>query len=163
MMKMKQRVTGITALMCILVLTVLSCTRATRTTQQTGTSIYNLGKASEFDIFNTIPRILRKYQYDVLHEYDTGSYQTIETEWKIRYPLEDEQEVGITDGKLRLFFRMRKTMDQLFYVRLEVQNMIKTPDTNDWFYAPMSDDLEYQIREMVEDLEQEFDEGRLTH
>jgi len=128
-----------------------------------GTSkVVNLGKASEYDIYNTIPRLLRKYHYEILHGYDTGAYQSIETEWKTRYPLEDERQVGIMDGKIKLHFRIRKTVDQLYYVRLEIENMIKTPDAQDYFISPMSKMLKTETYRMVDELKQEFDEGRLT-
>jgi hypothetical protein len=145
----------------MMILVLYSC-GGSRIAQEKNVKVYNLGKASEFDVYQTIPRILRKYQYDVMHDYGTGAYQSIDTEWKMRYPLDDELEVGITEGRTRLFFRIRKTMERMFYVRMEIQNMVKTGDTVEWFHAPMSKDLEREINRMVDDLEQEFDEGRLT-
>ena len=75
----------------------LSCA-AGRLPQQSSSKVINLGKASEYDIYNTIPRLLRKYHYEILHGYDTGAYQSIETEWKTRFPMGDEREVGGQHG-----------------------------------------------------------------
>jgi hypothetical protein len=150
------------AMIILLFFLVLFACSGSHGPQEINSKVYNLGKASEFDMYQTIPRLMRKYQYDVLHDYDTGAYQSIDTEWKMRYPMDDEEEVGITEGKTRLFFRIRKTMDQLYYVRMEVQNMVKTSDTRDWFHAPMSKDVEREITRMADELKREFDEGRLT-
>lgn len=161
-MKHLKQVSGFVGLLFICIM-ITDCGRATRSGQETGSKVYNLGKASEFDIYNTIPRLLRKYQFNVLHDYNTGAYQTIETEWKMRYPLEDEEEVGIVDGKIRLFFRMRKTMDQLYYVRMEAQNMVRTSDSGGWFNSAMSNMMKQRIDKMADELEREFEEGRLIH
>jgi len=123
--------------------------------------LYNLGKATEYDVNQTIPRTLRKYQFQILDQYDTGGYFTIETDWKQRYPMQDELEKGITEGKMRLFIRMRKTSDNLSYVQLEVENMIKTIEDKNWFTAVPEDDVRMEVERMVEELTSEFAESRL--
>jgi hypothetical protein len=123
--------------------------------------LYNLGKATEYDINQTIPRTLRKYQYQILDQYDTGGYYTIQTDWKHRYPLEDELDKGIIEGKMRLFIRMRKISDNLSYVQLEVENMIKTSEDRYWFNSIPEGKLKEKVERMVEELTREFAESRL--
>jgi hypothetical protein len=129
-------------------------------TKSTG-KIYNLGKATEYDINQTIPRTLRKYQFQILNQYDTGGYFTIETDWKHRYPMQDEKEIGIIEGKIRLFIRMRKISNNLSFVQLEVENMIKTTEDRTWFNSTLEEQIEDEIERMVEELTREFSESRL--
>lgn len=123
--------------------------------------IYNLGKATEYDINQTIPRTLRKYQFQILDQYDTGGYYTIETDWKNRYPLQDEKEKGITEGRMRLFFRLRKISDNQSYVKLEVENMVKSTEDQVWFSSKLEGQIKTEIEKMVEELTREFAESRL--
>lgn len=123
--------------------------------------IFNLGKATQYDINQTIPRILRKFQFQILDQYDTGGYYTIETDWKHRYPMQDEQEIGIIEGKIRLFIRMRKISDNLSYVQLEVENMIKTTEDRAWFNSKPEEQIENEIERIVEELKFEFAESRV--
>lgn len=120
-----------------------------------------MGKASEYDILQTIPRIIRKYKFQVLHNYDTGLYHTYESEWKNHYPFEDEQEIDILEGRMKIIMRTRKTQDKLEYVQLEVNNMVRIPDAPDWINAPMSKMVKKNLDKMITELKNEFDEGRL--
>ena len=122
--------------------------------------LYNLGKATEYDINQTIPRTLRKYQFQILDQYDTGGYYTIETDWKQRYPMHDEVEKGIIEGKMRLFIRMRKIADNLSYVQLEVENMIMTSEDRSWFNSIPEGEIKEEVERMVEELTREFAESR---
>ena len=140
---------------------ILSCSSANIKKDNTGTHIYNLGKASEYDILQTIPRIIRKYKFQVLHNYDTGSYHTYESEWKNRYPFEDERKIDILEGRMKIIMRTRKTQDKLEYVQLEVNNMVRIPDAPDWINAPMSKMVKKDLDRMITELKHEFDEGRL--
>jgi len=124
-------------------------------------NIYNLGRATDYDVNQTIPRTLRKYQFQILDQYDTGGYYTIETDWKHRYPMQDEQEVGIIEGKTRLFIRIRKVSDSKSYVQLEVENMIRTTEDRTWFNSEPEPEMKEKIERIVDELKREFAESRL--
>jgi len=122
---------------------------------------YNLGKLTEFDFDQTMPQILRKYQYEIYQVYETAAYRTIETEWKFRYPLKDEEDSGVIEGKIRLVFRFRELSDQTFYGRLEIENMVRTSDDPEWFISPASPLLKAELERLMEDLKDRFQENRL--
>jgi len=123
--------------------------------------IYNLGKATEYDVNQTIPRTLRKFQFQILDQYNTGGYFTIQTDWKQRYPMQDELDKGIIEGKMRLFIRLRKISDNLSYCQLEVENMIMTSEDRNWFNSVPEGELKDEVDRMVEELTREFAESRL--
>lgn len=75
--------------------------------------------------------------------------------------MEDELEVGIREGRLRMFIRVRKTSDELNYVQIEVENMVKVEDYAYWVGDEMTEDVEREVRRFIEELRQEFEEGRL--
>ena len=119
-----------------------NCISSSAIKKQGNSKTFNLGKATEYDFYQTIPRTLRKYQFQTLEEYNTGSYHTIQTDWKHRMPYVDEQEGGVLEGKVRLFIRIRKISEQSGYVRLEVENMIRTSEDQVWFYSTIEGMLE---------------------
>ncbi len=138
-----------------------ACSSSSIRKDNTGVYIYNMGRASEYDVLRTIPRILNKFHFYVLHNYNTGAYRTYETEWKSRYPFEDEQEINILEGRMKINIRTRKTSNKLEYVRFEVNNMVKIPQAPDWINAPMTKMVKKDIDRMLNELKNEFDEGRL--
>jgi len=144
----------------ILMLLLSSCSSIL--VDKSGIKNYNLGKASDYDISTTLPRLLRKYQYDILKTSGSSdSYKTIETEWKQRYPLQDEQSQKIKEGRTRLIFRIRKASDNLSFVQMEVENMIINPTSENWISMPMSKDLAKEIRHFATEVKRKFSEGRL--
>jgi hypothetical protein len=145
---------------CFGILLFISC--SLRLIESGNQQSYNLGKASEFDYSQTIPQVLRKYQYEIYQSYETAAYRTIETEWKYRYPLKDEAEVGIIEGKIRLIFQLRDVSDNTCYVHMNIENMVRTSENTDWFLSLASPMLQKEIDRIIDDLKFRFQENRLT-
>lgn len=130
-------------------------------TQKGGIKSYNLGKASTYDLSENLPRLLRKYQFEIYKTSGSESYNTIETEWKTRYPFNDELEKNITEGRLKLIFRIRKTADNKSFVQVEVENMVMISNSNDWVSYPMTKMAEKDIKRFINEIKMIFDEGRI--
>jgi len=67
-----------------------------------GKIIYSLGKARNISLYRTLPLYLMKYQFQIKETYSYGKYSSMETEWKTRYPKEDEIEKGVREGRIRI-------------------------------------------------------------
>ena len=128
---------------------------------QSGIKTFNTGKASDYDLQQTLPRYLRKYQFQIKQAYSSDNYSNIESEWKTRYPKEDEVEKGVREGRIKLIFRIRKTSDRLNYVQMDVKNQIKLEGSGNWLDSPMTKAVEQDIKDLLNDLKREFAEGRL--
>ncbi len=102
-----------------------------------------------------------KFQFQLKENYSYGNYTSVETEWKTRYPKEDEIEKGVREGRIRIIFRIRKTSDNLNIVHMEVENQIKIDGGAPWLNDPLSGLVEKDIKRLYIELKQEFAERRL--
>ncbi len=58
-------------------------------------------------------------------------------------------------------FRIRKTSDNLNYVQIEVVNQVKIEGSGNWLDDPMTDSVETETRDLINELKREFAEGRM--
>ncbi len=121
----------------------------------------NLGTATLYDFNQKTRAILAKYQFVVVRFESTTDLTFYETEWKPRYPFQDEIDQGIEEARTRITIqatpRTRAAMgSDLNTVRFEAENQVRFRNGMDWHFVEMSDMLKAYLREVADDLATEF-------
>lgn len=124
----------------------------------------NLGTATLYDFNQKTRAILNKYRFIVVRHESTTDLTFYETEWKSRYPFQDELDEGIEQARTRITIqatpRTRAAIGgDLNTVRFEAENQVFLRGTVDWRYVEMSDMLKAFLREVSDDLATEFRAG----
>lgn len=88
----------------------------------------------------------------------------LETEWKSRYPFEDEIQQGVEEARTRMTLQaIPRTRvsggSDLNVVRLFCENMVRLRDQTQWQRVPMSKSLMDYLEGFAEDLRMEFRTG----
>jgi hypothetical protein len=124
----------------------------------------NLGTATQLDFREKTRRMLDRYQFQVIRFEQTTDATFFETEWKLRYPFEDELQQSVEEARTRLIItatpRTRTPMgSDLHTVRFEAENQVRYRDARDWHYIQMSDMLKAYLKEFCDKLSTEFRAG----
>lgn len=124
----------------------------------------NLGTATAYDFTLKTRQLLDRYQFRVVRYEATTDAIFFETEWKFRYPFEDEIQQGVEEARTRLTVtatpRVRATISSdLNSVRLEAENQVRYRNAVDWHYTEMSEMLKAYLREFSDKLATEFRAG----
>jgi hypothetical protein len=128
----------------------------------------NLGTATQLDFREKTRKMLDRYQFQVIRYEQTTDATFFETEWKMRYPFEDELQQNVEEARTRLIItatpRTRAPMgSDLHTVRLEAENQVRYRDGRDWHYLQMSEMLKAYLKEFCDKLSTEFRSGIRTY
>jgi hypothetical protein len=149
----------------ILALSVNGCSSSgafDKSSAQTYTA--NLGTATHYDFRDKTRKMLDRFQFYILRYEQTTDATFFETDWKIRYPFEDEILDGIEEARTRLIItanpRTRVPIGpDLQTVRMEAENQIRYRHSADWHYKEMSPMLKGYLRDFADKLSTEFRTG----
>lgn len=124
----------------------------------------NLGTATVLDINQKARLLLERYQFQIVRYESTVDALYFETEWKPRYPFDDEIGQGIEETRTRIIIqatpRTRSALgSDLNTVRMEAENQVRLKNGVDWRYAEMSKMLRAYLRKFADDLSTEFRVG----
>lgn len=124
----------------------------------------NLGTATQLDFREKTRKMLDRYQFQVVRFEQTTDATFFETEWKLRYPFEDELQQNVEEARTRLIItampRTRTPMGlDLHTVRLEAENQVRYRNGRDWHYLEMSEMLKAYLKEFCDKLSTEFRAG----
>lgn len=123
----------------------------------------DVGLATAFDLERQTRRILERYQYEIIR-FDEGAYTFVDTAWKPRPVLPDEQAMGIVAARTRILIRTRlrsRVTDETLAVHrvtFSAENMVRIGDA-DWQYGVMTEDFKDYLDRIATQFESEFRTG----
>lgn len=168
MMPKSQSTRRFTVLIVFMVSLILvgGCSGSGRSDREVRPDLYtaNLGTATQLDFREKTRKMLDRYQFQVIRFEQTTDATFFETEWKLRYPFEDELQQSVEEARTRLIItatpRTRTPMgSDLHTVRFEAENQVRYRDARDWHYIQMSDMLKAYLKEFCDKLATEFRAG----
>ena len=146
--------------------TLLGCASSSNTEAGANVKAYttNLGTATLYDINQKTSLILDRYQFQIIRFESSTDMTYYETEWKSRYPFEDEIDQGVQQARTRIIIqatpRARGALGaDLSTVRLQVENQVRYRDGVEWHYAAVAGMLKSYIKELIDNLTTEFRTG----
>ncbi|MBF8296460.1 MAG: hypothetical protein HW389_3005, partial [Bacteroidetes bacterium] len=103
----------------------------------------DVGLATAFDLRDKTRRVLDKYQFEVLRFDQSADMIYYETQWKDRYPFQDELDQGIEGTRTRIVIQgkprtRRKNQTDVFSVKFNAESQVRLKETSDWNYAIIS-------------------------
>ena len=119
-----------------------------------------LDLASPHDFSVVSQRILDRYQYQIVRNNASNAELYIETEWKNRFPFDDEQ--GITAGRSRIILKARPKdfggdgSRRIFRVRMYAESEVQMEMTSSYTRLPMSPKVTKYFKRIASDLRSEF-------
>lgn len=124
----------------------------------------DLGTATAYDFKDKTGRMLDRYQFQLFRFEETADIIYMETDWKARYPFEDELEEGIAEARTRLIIQARPRTrnpagSDLHTVRLVAENRVRFQDSGEWQRIPMSKQLISYFKRFADELQTEFRTG----
>jgi hypothetical protein len=107
---------------------------------------------------------LEREQFRVLRFESTTDATFFETDWKARYPFDDEIELGVEEARTRIIItatpRSRAAMgSDMNTVRMEAENQVRYKNALDWHYVEMSKMLKDYLQDFADRLSTEFRAG----
>lgn len=131
---------------------------------RTSTYSADLGTATAYDFRDKTGRLLARYQFSVYRFEETTDLIYLETEWKNRYPFDDEIDQGIVEARTRLIIQARPriqtpTGSDLNTVKLVAENLVRFQNSAQWQRVPMSKQLRAYLKRFVDELQTEFRTG----
>ncbi|MBM4168703.1 MAG: hypothetical protein FJ215_06050 [Ignavibacteria bacterium] len=116
----------------------------------------NLGTGTLYDINTKSQAILNRYQYRIERVESTTDLLYIETEWKNRYPFDDEIEQGVNAALTRIVIRAtprgRGVGSDNNSIRFEGENKVRYQGGEEWHIVPMSPMLIAHFKDITDDL-----------
>ena len=124
----------------------------------------DVGLATAFDLRDKTRRVLDKYQFEVLRFEQSADMIYYESQWKDRYPFQDELDQGIEGTRTRIIIQgkprtRRKNQSDVFSVKFNAENQVRLRETNDWNYAVISPMAKTYLKQFSDDLETEYRSG----
>lgn len=122
-----------------------------------------LGEATELDINEQIPRILRRYEYDIRRQENRSRGQYIETYWRERSLFDDERELeNVEQVRTRILIDTRESSESLnatFYrVTFRAENEFRKSGEG-WRSGSITDDAEDYLDEIASELQTRITQG----
>ncbi|MFB0517524.1 MAG: hypothetical protein ACETWG_13105 [Candidatus Neomarinimicrobiota bacterium] len=121
------------------------------------------GEATSRDIFVKAPRILDRYQYEIVRQEESSHQLYFETRWQLRSPLDDERLLGVVETRTRLTIQARPRRAaavsgaaNLYIVQIVAENMVRLSDHEEWIRIANTDMYKAYVRSVAEDLKNEF-------
>lgn len=151
-------------LVCLLV-TGWGCSSSRGNSSASNTYTANVGTATAYDFKDKTQRLFTRYQFQVYRFQETADLIFIETEWKLRYPFEDELAHGIEEAKTRIVAearprsRMSSGGSELNRVSFYAENLVRFKQSHEWQPVALSDMLKSYLKEFADDLTTEFRTG----
>lgn len=124
----------------------------------------DVGLATAFDLRDKTRRVLDKYQFEVLRFDQNADMIYYETQWKDRYPFQDEVDQGIEGTRTRIIIQgkprtRRKNQSDVFSVKFSAESQVRLKETSDWHYALISPMAKIYLKQLADDLETEYRSG----
>jgi len=149
---------------CLLIL-VMSCAGSS-SGERPGDYSYmaNIGPVTDYDYEERTRLSLDKYQYQVERSENYGDRKYLETMWKIRSPLEDEAELGITQVKTRLVLNVTPRTrvigpTRLFKVQFRGEVMVQFTGIEQWQQIKMTLMRKKYFKNWANELKTEYSSG----
>lgn len=147
---------ALTMLSLFVLLTLVACSGSGEASSRRGlTYSANLGAATLYDINTKTRAVLDRYQFRIERIESSTDMLYIETEWKNRYPFDDEIEQGIDAALTRIIIqatpRTRSVGGDLNTVRLQAENQVRYRHGVEWHIVPMSPMLISYLKKLTED------------
>ena len=104
----------------------------------------NIGTATAYDIKTKTRRLLMRYQYEIVREEFSYDQLYFESEWRNRAPFDDEIDMGIVEGRMRITInavprtRSSITGNDLNVVRVYGENMVRFQGSDEWVRLAMT-------------------------
>ncbi len=134
---------------------------------QSGPSEYKdyytkLGVSLPDDLERIVFRMLDKHQYQIVRRTTSMEQIYYETEWRVRYPFEDEIKLGVASARSRIIITARPrdfggTGTILVYrVKFYAENEVRFSDTSGYTRIPISDMAKRYFRRIANDIKTEM-------
>ncbi len=121
-----------------------------------------LGLARPADLERVVFRMLDKHQYQIVRRTSSQEKIYYETEWRQRYPFEDEIKVGVASARSRIIITGRPrdfggTGTYIVYrVRFIAENEVRFSDTSGYTRIPISERAKRYFRRIANDIKTEL-------
>jgi hypothetical protein len=121
------------------------------------------GRATLYDISRRTDEWLNRNQYVIERRSSSPAQLTIQTQWKSRYPFDDEIKAGVVEAQTRLRINARATRRaaagsaDLRLVQVSAENMVRMADSLNWRHGYMTpmfkayvDEVVYELRSLLQ-------------
>jgi hypothetical protein len=124
---------------------------------------WDAGLATPRDAQEKPVRILRNHQYDMEREEPPPNIYIL-TRWKQRLPFDDEAASGVEMAQTRFIIEARPRQrnpdgQDLYTVRVRVENQVRTGPSADWTVSPPSDEFRTYANGIAGDIRADLEAG----
>lgn len=125
---------------------------------------WDAGLATSRDVMEKSVRVLRNNQYDMEREDGPPNIYLL-TRWRQRAPLGDEAEMGAEMAQTRFIVEARprqrspETTDDVYTVRVRVQNELRMEGETDWVEADPTDEFRAYASHIAALIREELEVG----
>jgi hypothetical protein len=141
----------------------LACVSGGRMAMPSAEVTREVGVASGSDFQRGVPVVLRRHGHEIIRT-DGPPALYVETEWRVRPPLTDEAERGVSSARSRVLVRGRArgeigTADVLYTVHLTVETWVRVIGQEEWTRVPASPRAVESAEALSRELAMELDAG----
>ncbi len=129
-----------------------------------GTEMYrrDLGTGTVFDIVRYTDQALGEFQYDVERVDSSSARVRIETRWKSRFPLADEQDLDVVQAMTKITVTARSRgggSDDLNRAELLAENRVRFADSTEWRHGFITPLFREYVDSIADDIRFELSQG----